>query len=153
MFGGIIVRKQQAAKTVLSYLLWAISTVIMIYGVFLVREFYVILLQLTNISHWVIGAIDKFTLIIVGVVIMGLIIFIQNYYERTQLVGFLLVTAIQVMLVAFFHVGRVFLINLAAPGVLQTADIVIFLVAIVIGALLIYLRRHVPYSLANTDAK
>lgn len=146
-------RKQHAAKTALSYLLWAISTVVIIFGVFLIREFYIILLQLSSISHWVVGAIDKFTLVIVGVIGMGLIIFIQNYYERKQLVGFLLVSGIQIMLIACLHVGRIILINMAAPGVLQTVDIVILAVAIAIGALLIYLRRFVPHSLANTDAK
>ncbi len=89
------------ARYVLGYLLWGISTALAVLGVLVSRGMLMRLFSITGAGRWVLGAIDRFGVFILGLIGFAFVLYCEYYYRegvRRRVLGrrFARVTAIEV---------------------------------------------------------
>jgi len=67
---------------VLCYLLWVVSAALGFLGLLVGRGLLIGLFSLTRANRWVLSAIDKFGLLILGLICLGFVIFCESYYRE-----------------------------------------------------------------------
>jgi hypothetical protein len=145
--------KQELAHYTLAYLLWVVAIVLAVLGAMVARETYLLLVALNPIHRYIAHAINNFLILLLGLVVLGVIVFAEHYYRTAVPQGrlaarFARLTMILVGVIAVLHTVRV--VALASAGVFTLVDPALTVLEWAVVALLRwYRRRAVRHSIAD----
>lgn len=108
------------------HVLWAVVSVGIFYCVSILRELYLVVFAFAGMNHWVIGAVDRFALVGMSVIGLGLLIWFLDMISKKGLRAFLLIASIQVILVTAMQLTRLLFLNTLSSHFLNTGDLVVF---------------------------
>ncbi len=115
------------------HVLWAVVAVGIFYCVSILRELYLVVFAFLGMNHWVIGAVDRFALVGMTVIGFGLLIWFLDMISKKGLRAFLLVAAVQVILVTAMQLTRSLLLSTLSPHFLNNDDLLVFGVSLALG--------------------
>jgi hypothetical protein len=67
---------------VLGYVLWVVSAALVVLDMLVSRGLFMRILTLTNANRWVLGAIDRFGFLFLGLIGLAFVIFFEHYYRE-----------------------------------------------------------------------
>ena len=67
---------------VLGYVLWIVSAALGVLDMFVSRGLLMRVFALTSANRWVLGAIDRFGILILGLIGLAFVIFCEHYYRE-----------------------------------------------------------------------
>ena len=73
---------QSARDVAAVYILWVIVSVVLLFCLIVARDAVTAVFRLITLDHWVIGAIEKFNLFILGLIGLVIVIFAENYLRE-----------------------------------------------------------------------
>jgi hypothetical protein len=145
--------KQELAQYMLAYFLWAVAIALAVLAAMVARETYLLLVALNPIHRYTAHAINNFLVLLLGLLVLGLIVFAEHYYRTAVPQGrlaarFARLTMVLVGVIATLHTVRV--IALASAGALTLVDPALTVLEwIIVAALARYNRRAVRGSIAD----
>jgi hypothetical protein len=135
---------QSPARYVLAYLLWAISVVMAVVDLLVLRSTAMIVLGMTSWNRYVEHAINQFSFLFMAIAGLGVIVFTEHFYrtgvEKNRLVvRFLRVTLIGLVIFSLAHLIR--LIGEIVLGFFSYTTLLLAVVELAACIIVYYLYR------------
>lgn len=131
-------------KKILPYFLWVITTGFSIYLFFIIRETFLAGMYALNWNHYTINVIDKFAVLILGIIIIVFFLLAQHLYLQKNIHFFWLISSLQLFIFAVCQLVRIHLVTK-----LLTLDYLLLGGIIIISIIMLICFLHLRKSPVN----
>lgn len=125
------------SKTISCFILWSFSTLFSFILVFVLQEFFVIIMESLGWSEYTVNLFDKLSIIVIGIITVIFFLYIQHAYHKKQWFLFFLVSSIQLLIYGLTNFLKQVLLNFHIP-VLQGFDYLFFIFMVFLSSLSFY---------------